>query len=215
MSKKTKDKKNSKKEIKIDSKDLEEHIIKLIEKQENKESIKKSIDSVVKKEKPEAKKEKKKTKEKGKKSIYGRIGKADKEYHGLRNSGIYSQIEINPFIGFVYKSNIKENNESYNHLINSALSESKADKLGEQNLASHKTMDDYALKVTLNFLTGVSPLFGMGGGVSIEEKEMMKFNLYDRSQNVIYEAKIAIMGFGYNNVTLKTMHAPMHEKKAA
>lgn len=229
---KTKKIKNSKKlkKIKIKTKPskdlaLEEHIIRLLEEQ-NKKAIKESIDSVVKKEekKKEVKEKKKPTKAKSKKSIYGRLGKADKEYHSLREASIYSQITINPFVGFVYKPNIKDNKEVYEHLqYESALESHQFDKLGDKNLASSKMMDEYGMKVTLNFLTGSVMMTDGMNQISVEEKELMFFNLYDRTQNLLYVAKLKIMGFGDQGqaygtkfaTTLKTMHAPMQEKKAA
>jgi len=214
-------KKKKRKKLVLPKKDLvlEEHIVKLIEEAENKKAIKKTIEAVVstkpkKKAKKESSKEEKENKtKKTKQSPYGHR-RFDREYRNLEDASIYSQVIINPFVGFVYKSNVKDSKETYAHLMHSEIAEKTPNALGEKNLASHKMMDDYALKVTLNFLTGISPLFGIGGDVSIEEKDQMKFNLYDRAQNVIYQAKVAILGFGYSNTCLKTMHAPMHEKAA-
>lgn len=180
---------------------LEEHIKKILEKETDKKAIKDSIEAVVKKDKPETKAEKsKKGKEKKSKGVYGRTGK-DEEYRGLKEAGIYNQVVINPFVGFVYKSNIKENSEFYEHL--SYKGELKAgDELGEKNLASDRMMDEYAVKFSLNFLVGTNM-----NDISVEEKELMFFNLYDQSLQHIYLAKVAILGFGYNNTILKTMHA--------
>ena len=174
---------------------LEEHIMKIIEELEKKP--KDTIETVVKKEKPKKEAEEKKSKKtkKGKNAVYGR-GK-DSEYKGLEDSGIYNQVTINPFVGFVYKRNVKENDEVYTHL--AAAADKTRDMLGEKNLASSEMMDGYAQKFTLNFLVGTDM-----NDITIEEKEMMKFNLYDQSQKHIYLAKIALMGFGYTNTTLKT-----------
>jgi len=182
---------------------LDEHIAKIIEELEKKP--KDTIEAVVKKAKPkkEAKEEKKKTR-KAKGMVYGR----GSDYKGLEGSGIYNQVTINPFVGFVYKRNVKENDDVYNHLASQAADKTR-DMLGERNLASNQMMDGYAQKFTLNFLAGTDM-----NDISVEEKEMMKFNLYDQAQKHIYFAKIALLGFGYNNTSLKTLHAPMHEKAA-
>ena len=182
---------------------LEEHIARLIEEAENKKSIKQSIDSVVKTTKPKKTKSEKRPKEENKRkkseeSPYGRR-RLDTEYRGLEDANVYNQVIINPFVGFVYKSNVKENRESYTHLMRSEIAEKTPDKLGERNLASSETMDEYAQKFSLNLLIGTSMNI-----ISVEEKELVFFNLYDRSQQQIYLAKIAILGFGYQR-----MHAPM------
>ena len=230
MPKKAKKRKTNSKKLakpKKQSRDLalEEHIQKLLEKEQNKRAIKQSIDAVVKKEEKKQTKNKKPSKAKRKKqeNIYGRLGKADKEYHSLREAGVYSQITINPFIGFVYKSNIKANSEVYEHLqYGSALEGHRVDKLGEKNLASSQMMDEYGMKVTLNFLAGSAMMTDGMNPISVEEKELMFFNLYDRTQNLLYVAKLKIMGFGDQgqaygtmfSTTLKTMHAPMEDRAA-
>lgn len=188
---------------------LEDHIVKLIEELEKKQKTKQTIDSVVKKSKKTAIKTKKskdkKIKEKEQDFYNNRLS-----YGNLEKASIYSQIIINPFVGFMYKSNIKENKEFYSHLMRTEIT--VTDALGEKNLASSEMMDNYARKTTLNFLMG-APLFGIGGvnDISVEERELMNFNMYDRTQKEIYLAKVALIGFGRE----KTMHAPTMDKEAA
>jgi hypothetical protein len=203
-------KKNSKRTVEKDIV-LEEHVVKLIEKQ-NKQVIKNSIDAVVKKEKPKNKKSVvKKAKPKGKiKDVYGGAGRRD-EYKGLQGAGVYDQIKFSPFIGFLYKSNIKNNNEFYEHLAQNKDPELKRDGFGERNFLSSEMVKNYARKTTLNFLMGEA-MMGIGGvnDISVEEKELMNFNLYDRAQKAVYLAELKILGFG----TDKTMNAPLLDKAA-
>ena len=210
-SKKQKKGKNSKRPVrrlKINE-DLDEHIVKLIEESLGKKEIKQSIDAVVKKEKPKkskTKSKKSKTASKGKtKDIYGQGSKGD-EYKSLQGAGVYDQVKFSPFVGFLYKSNIKENKEFYDHL-NKSPELKMGDDLGERNLVSSEIMKNYAAKTSLNFLIGEG-LMGIGGmnSISVEEKELMNFNLYDRIQKAVYLAEITLLGFG----TDKTMHAPVN-----
>ncbi|MBW2977916.1 hypothetical protein KY331_03665, partial [Candidatus Woesearchaeota archaeon] len=142
-------KKKSKKKVK-EKLVLEEHIKKIIEELEKKS--KDTIETVVKKAKPKKKQETKETKKpkKAKSAVYGR--RFDTEYRSLEEAGIYTQVTINPFVGFVYKRNVKENEESYSHL----AADKTRDTLGEKNLASSQMMDGYAQKFTLNFLVGTN-----------------------------------------------------------
>ncbi|MBW2966661.1 hypothetical protein KY342_06170 [Candidatus Woesearchaeota archaeon] len=203
----------------LDKRDLDEHIVKLIEKQ-NKRAIKDSIDSVVKRLKKKQVKSKKVKARNKIKDVYGGIGKRD-EYKGLQGTGVYDQIKFSPFVGFLYKSNIKDNNEFYEHLAQNKNPELKKDGLGERYLASSEQMNDYGRKTMLNFLIGAPMMTSGMSAVTFEEMEVMKFNLYDRTQNILYTAKLKIMGFGDQSqafgsmitTTLKTMHAPVNDMK--
>ena len=116
------------------------------------------------------------------------------EYEALEKAGIYSQLTINPFVGFVYKSNIIENREFYSHLSGTDIKEASA-----AATVSSEEMDSYAKKITLNFLMGTDM-----NDVSVEEKEKMFFAMYDTTQKQVYFAKVDMLGFGHD----KTMHAP-------
>jgi len=175
----------------------EEHLVKIIEKIEKKLIQKKTIEEKVKQTKTKLKKPKKKI------TIKDFYGKLSKTSYNTQSSDVYSQIKINPFVGFIYKSNIKENNELYTSENYQEARVSEAN--GEHNLASSQMMDNYAQKFTLNFLMGTTM-----NDISIEEKELMMFNLYDPCQKQIYLAKVCLLGFGHE----KTMHAPIEEKTA-
>lgn len=214
-SKKQKKGKNSK-EIKQKDLALEEHIVKLLERQ-NKKEIKQSIDAVVRKEKPKKAESKPKKEQKIKERIRDIYAKGLRdEYRSLHGAGVYDQIKFSPFVGLLYKSNIKENNEFYQHLeYGAVLEKHHASLAGERNLVSSEGMDDYGRNTMLNFLIGSPTMTSGMCAVSFEEMEVMKFNLYDKTQNVLYIAKLKIMGFGDQMTVLKTMHAPMDESKAA
>ncbi len=187
---------------------VEEHIKKIVEVSQSKKEIKQSIDDVVKKENKKVKKEKTKAKKtKGKtKDIYGKGVKRD-EYGGLQGAGVYDQVRFSPFVGFLYKSNIKGNSEFYEHLAYDKSSELKAgDDLGERNLVSSEGMQEYAKKTTMNALLGEA-LMGIGGmnPISVEEKELMNFQLYDPTQKQLYLAEIGSLGFNGDRV----MHAEL------
>ena len=124
-------------------------------------------------------------------------------YEALEKAGIYEQLIINPFVGFSYKSNIKENQEFYQHF--EGVDISVTDKLGEKNLASNEMIDNYQRKATLNTFMG-TPMFGWGGmnNISVEERDLVNFSMYDRAIKLVYLAKASLLGFGE-----KTMHAPM------
>ncbi|MBW2981606.1 hypothetical protein KY343_01875 [Candidatus Woesearchaeota archaeon] len=213
--KKTKPKLNPKKDLV-----LEEHVVKLLEKQ-NKREIKQSIDAVVKKEAKKETKTKKTKKPKVKtKDIYRKARKD--EYRGLQGSGVYDQIKFSNFSGFIYKSNIKGNDEFYQSIGYENVLEKHQAGQAERNIVSSEELDNYGRKTMMNFLIG-SPMMTSGmSAVSFEEMEMTKFSLYDRTQNLLYTAKLKIMGFGDQSsafgamfsTTLKTMHAPMNDKAA-
>ena len=196
---------NSKPRLKntIDSA-VEEHITKIVKKQSKKE-IKQSIDAVVKKEKPKKKEVKEKTKikkTKNTKEVYGKHSRKE-EYQSLQGTGIYDQIKFSPFSGFLYRSNIKANSEFYEHLEIDRI-KSQRDELGEHNLVSSEVMQEYAKKTTMNTLLGEG-LMGIGGmnPVSVEEKELMNFQMYDPTQKQIYLAELGLLGFNGSRV----MHA--------
>lgn len=170
---------------------LEEHIVNLIKKLETKPKSK--IEKIIKKTKPKIEIEIKTKKTKQTQDTYSF---ASREYQSLEKAGVYSQLIINQFVGFIYKSNVRENKEFYSQQAELTIS----DQLGGKNLASSETMDNYARKFTLNFLFGADV-----NDISIEEKERMKNNLYDQAQNILYQAKVSLLGFG----TFKTMHAPL------
>lgn len=184
---------------------LEEHIVNLIERyQKSKKEIKQSIDSVVKKENKKVKvKAKKKVKVKTK-DVYGKSGKRD-EYRSLQGTGVYDQIRFSPFAGFFYRSNIKNNDEFYKHLETSEI-KAHRDELGEHNLVSSQGMQEYAKKTTMNALLGEA-MMGIGGmnHISVEEKELMNFQMYDITQKQLYLAEIGFLGFNGNRV----MHAQL------
>jgi hypothetical protein len=216
--KKVKKSKNSKKPVRRLKTDrhLDEHVVKIIEESDKKE-IKQSIDAVVKKasKKREVKAKKAKKNKKGRiKDIYGKGSKRD-EYRGLQGAGVYDQIKFSNFTGFIYKSNIKGNAEFYQHLGYESALEKHQVGSGEKNLVSSEGLDDYGRKTMMNFLIG-SPMMTSGmSAVTFEEMEVTKFSLYDRTQNILYTAKLRIMGFGDQGqafgsfgTTLKTMHAP-------
>jgi len=201
---------------------VEEHISELIEKTAGKKEIKQSIDAVVKKESKKTEtKAKKQRKAKAKtKDVYGKGVKRD-EYRGLQGAGVYDQIKFSPFIGFLYRSNIKANDEFYEHLKYGNVLEKHQAGQGEKNLVSSEGMDDYGRNTMLNFLIGSSMMTSGMNAVTFEEMEIMKFNLYDRTQNILYTAKLKIMGFGDQSAavgsittTLKTMHPPADDKAA-
>jgi hypothetical protein len=211
--------KNSKKPVRRlkTDRDLGEEVVKLLEKH-NKKEIKQSIDTVVKKEskKREVKAKKAKKRKVKTKDIYGKGTKRD-EYRGLQGAGVYDQIKFSPFVGFIYKSNIKGNGEFYQHLEYQGAEIKAGDELADRNLVSSERMDDYGRKSMLNFLMGEA-MMGIGGmnPLSVEEKEVMKFQLYDRTQSILYTAKLKMMGFGDQMTTLKTTDFnPKGSEKAA
>jgi len=195
MAKTKKRVKNSKPRLKSKDSALEEHVAELIEKQ-NKTEIKQSIDAVVKKENKKAEVKEKKPKKAKTNDVYGKQSKDN--YHSLQGAGVYEQIRFSPFVGFLYKSNIKANDEFYQHL-EAAEFKAHRDELADHNLASSETMDQYAKKFTFNLLMGTDM-----NPISVEEKELMFFNLYDPTQRQIYIAKISLLGFNGD----KIMHAP-------
>ena len=162
---------------------LEEHIVKLIEAIEKKKVVKKTIEAIVKKKKVKAE-EKTSKEKKAKDVVYRRWART--EYSALEKASVYAQVKIDPFVGFVYKSNVRDNNEFYAHLESEILVESA----GERNLASDTVMENYARKMTLNFL-----FMSDVNDVSVEEKETMTFNLYDVTQKAVYLAKVRLLGF--------------------
>lgn len=214
---KTKKQKNISKKRSISSEDIsdlikEEHILDIIKKLEKNRDTK-DITDKVKKEKKDDEEDKKPKKDKISskvKDAYS-LGKntGNTSYSGLEDSGLYSQINISYFTGFIYKSNIKGNDEFYQHLA-AGKDYSNGDQTGEHNLASSRMMDQVGWKFTLNFLIGTDM-----NDVSVEEKERVKNNLYDPAQKIIYFAKIEHMGFGNQNPTtggiitnLKTTYVP-------
>ncbi len=185
---------------------LEEHLASIIQRLEG-EKTQLNLEKVVKSASlnKSANRERKKSvskaiKTKAKQEFYKRHHISDSNYTPLEKFGIYSQFIISPFAGFAYKSNIKENYEFYSHL--RAQDEAINTPLSERAIVSGQMMDDYARKFTLNFLFGADM-----NDISIKEKELMLFSMYDPTQKLLYLAKLSFLGFG----TEKMLHAPARD----